>query len=127
MLCRQKNCNRKATTKKYGRYCLMHYKRIKRHGSPEIVKDNWKYKETKCKHCDKEVIAGGFCRNHYYNWYRHKDALYTEKIRNSVNSRGYNKRKSGIPNHRIVMEKTIGRKLKKGEVVPKKHLLFTVK
>lgn len=58
-------------------YCLMHYKRVARHGTPEY---RWggKVVGRACDHCDRPAVARGMCERHYQMWHRHGDPLYAD-------------------------------------------------
>ena len=65
--------------------CLMHYKRQRKHGSPEY---RWggRIVGRACAHCSRPVSAREMCMRHYQMWHRHGDALYADK-----------KKKGGLP------------------------------
>lgn len=66
--------------------CLMHYKRVKRHGTPEY---RWggRIIGRACAHCERPAIAREMCWRHYQMWHRHGDPLYADK-----------KKAGGMPN-----------------------------
>ena len=113
--CIVKDCQRKKQTNCGA--CLLHYKRFKRHGSFDLSKRKIK----KCRYCDRNAIAREMCNKHYQNWNRHKDPLYTDKIRektrNSLDCRGYKRGTINRHEHRDIMEKHLGRKLGRNEIV----------
>ena len=61
--------------------CLMHYKRVQRHGSAEY---RWggKVIGRACVHCDRPAVAREMCMRHYQMWHRHGDPLYADKKKN---------------------------------------------
>lgn len=73
-VCTIEGCGRKHAA--HG-LCLMHYKRMKRHGSPEY---RWggKVVGRQCLHCDRPVAARDLCMRHYQMWHRHGDPLYSD-------------------------------------------------
>ena len=73
-VCSIEGCGRKHAA--HG-LCLMHYKRTKKHGSPDY---RWGGKEVgrACKHCDRPVVAREMCMRHYQMWHRHGDPLYAD-------------------------------------------------
>lgn len=73
-LCTIENCGRKHAA--HG-FCLMHYKRFKKNGTPEY---RWggKVVGRACEHCDRAVAARGMCMRHYQMWHRHGDALHSD-------------------------------------------------
>lgn len=74
VLCTIENCGRKHAA--HG-FCLMHYKRVQKHGTPEY---KWGGKEVgrKCLHCDRPIAARDLCMRHYQMWHRHGNALYAD-------------------------------------------------
>lgn len=126
MECEVKGCKREAKTKRYGNLCLMHYKRVVKHGDPntdkvyELHQQKLIRENAKCKYCDRKVGrtgAFGMCNKHYQMFRLHGDAMYfDERIR--PKSHGYYRvGKHGTGEHRKVYEDYIGRKLKPTEVV----------
>lgn len=67
-------------------FCLMHYKRVARHGNPEY---RWggKVVGRPCTFCARPAAAREMCERHYQMWLRHGDALYAD-----------NKKVNGMPN-----------------------------
>ncbi len=74
-ICSIEGCGRKHAA--HG-VCLMHYKRIQRHGTADY---RWGGKEVgrACKHCDRQVVAKDLCMRHYQMWHRHGDPLFADK------------------------------------------------
>lgn len=103
-------------------YCSMHYKRWRRNGTTDRIQNRYNKTDT-CWYCG----GGGPLRNYLCN------ACATRKQRKGYIDRDRNKKGEGslrkdgyrlitvdgeqILEHRHVMEKKLGRKLKPGEVV----------
>lgn len=109
--CKHEDCLQTQVT--FEGYCLLHYKRWVRRGTTELPYAAKK----KCLYCDNYSAARDMCNKHYQNWKRHKDPLYTDKLRSKVKKRGYFGTIKGKERHRHVMETHIGRELIRGEVV----------
>lgn len=93
--------------------CLMHYKRLKRHGTTDL-----NTKKKICRICDKKAIAKNLCRNHYSNEYRKGDPEHTDNIRKKPNSHGYEKSSGEYKvKHREIAATIIKRKLTSNEIV----------
>lgn len=67
--CSVEGCDRRKETS-FG-YCLMHYKRWKRHGAVELPEP----KKCVIEGCDRRHRARGWCHKHYYRWQRTGDPL----------------------------------------------------
>ena len=122
MQCQVEKCDREAK----GRgYCLMHYKRFRKHGDANFIFEysHRRNKECKISSCNKIVHAKGFCISHYHSNRKYGDALYVDKRRKDVIDRtiasgGERRiRKCGRSEHRFIVENYIGRKLEDREVV----------
>ena len=104
-------CERKQQTTKG--MCLKHYKSWKRKQPVDGSK--------KCSVCNQPIGSGsnGMCTKHYQQQQRNGDPLSYEarKYEPFGNGRKYYKDQDGRWTHRRVAEETIGRKLRKGEVV----------
>lgn len=115
-------------------YCAMHYSRFIRHGDPLYERKTSKG-VSKCsiEGCDNFVAARGFCNGHYQRWQKgldldkpiikRKPKKETRQIKGTKNN-GYHFTsiyKDGVQRqigtHRLVMEKKLGRKLRKNENV----------
>ena len=74
-VCSIEGCGRKHAA--HG-YCLMHYKRLKKHGTVDYT---WGGKEVgrSCQYCERPVIAREMCFRHYQMWHRHGDPLFSDK------------------------------------------------
>lgn len=112
-MCKHPSCHRKSVTK-IG-YCLLHYKRWKRYGVPELPKRIKK----RCVHCGRSAVARKLCYRHYQSWKRYGDALRSEQ---NIERRRRNKKEpylrvNGREIHKEIAESIIGRKLERGEIV----------
>jgi hypothetical protein len=95
-------------------FCKSHYQKLRR--KKEILIIQTQHPNKKCSICKNPHQAKGFCNKHYLRFKLYRDPNF-KKCRNSGEgtiSNGYiylhtNNRK--IPQHRIVMEKHIGRSL----------------
>lgn len=76
-VCSVEGCDRKHAAEGY---CLMHYKRVKKHGSPDYM---WggKVVGRKCLYCDRAIMARDMCSRHYQMWRKHGDPLYSDKLK----------------------------------------------
>lgn len=68
--CKVEGCERKREAKEW---CLMHYKRWKRHGDPAVARKP----QPPCSipDCERPHLARGWCKQHYYRWYYTGDPL----------------------------------------------------
>lgn len=110
-------------------YCDRHHKRWKRHGDPNVVLTNL---DKSCVICGQLAARSlktnsPLCHKHYGRWIRHNDPtkiLINEKGQGYITDHGY---KAFIIDgkqnfeHRMVMEKCLGRKLEKTERVHHKN------
>ena len=126
MQCEVKNCEREATTFRYGNLCLMHYKRYIRYGNTNTNKMEEKHQGreqrecTKCKYCDRNVGrygAKGMCNKHYQMWRKHNDPLHFDGRVRPTSHGYYRIGKNGQTEHRKIYEDYIGRKLEPYEVI----------
>lgn len=127
--CSVPTCGNQTKRKKY---CDLHYKRWKRHGSP-LGTAYTRTKKCSIRGCTCEATRGfrkdrkPLCFKHYGRWLRHGDPkklLIREYGSGHINKNGYklitvNGRK--ILEHRFVMEQRLGRKLKRDETVHHKN------
>lgn len=98
-------------------WCGTHYRRWSQHGDPLLVKQEWTKKGTPCSHagCGRPRHGGarGYCHLHYQRVMRSKCGIEGYTARGSLQN-GYRifwvngKR---IPEHRLVMERILGRPL----------------
>ncbi len=99
-------------------YCSNHYRRHLTYGDPTATALNKRPKGARgCKvdDCERKHNAKGFCNMHYIRWRRFGDPL-TEPRTNGYVLDGYIYI-GGRGEHRLVMEKHLGRKLLPGENV----------
>ena len=100
-------------------YCRLHYKRLKKTGTT----DDPVKRECQLPHCDGIHHALGYCYKHYRRFIKHGDPSILKQAPNGsgcLTSSGYiqlnvNGRRSS--QHRYVMEKHLGRELRKHEEV----------
>lgn len=84
-----KKLNKKCSINKCARkhaahgYCLMHYKRVQRHGSPEY-RHGGKIIGRPCQHCERVATAREMCDRHYQMWRKYGDALHEDKRKNGL-------------------------------------------
>lgn len=95
--------------------CSMHYRRLKRNGDPmKLVRG---VNICSIPGCEREFSARGFCHWHYTAWKKHGDPLAPIKRRpreGFISKAGYREVSvSGkrVMEHRLVMERHLGRKL----------------
>lgn len=74
-ICDVEGCGRKHAA---GGLCLMHYKRLKKHGTLDYT---WGGKPVglSCEHCDRPAVAKNLCMRHYQMLRNHGDPLYADK------------------------------------------------
>lgn len=132
MECTVEGCEREAKTIKYGNLCLLHYKRMARHGTVSENKDRnnarLERENARCKYCNEKVGRGGakgMCNKHYQMDRLHKDPLFRDNRKGLPGSRGYIRGRYGKPIHRTIVEDSIGRELNEGEVVHHINLIKT--
>jgi len=78
--CEVAGCQRPRRYRKTG-YCIMHYKRWKKTGTPGSSKSKADQRDTTCSYCgapgkiihDTSYPGGGLCEMHHGRWRRHKD------------------------------------------------------
>lgn len=121
-ICTVENCGKPYAAKGY---CFMHYLRVKRHGStdkPIKIKNS---KTCKIDGCDTPHRVLGYCTKHHARFKKHGDPLISLRSGNGyTNQRGYRVVRSGkiqVPEHRLVMETSLGRKLLSNENVHHKN------
>ena len=87
--CTVKGCDRKHAA--HG-YCLMHYRRIKKHGT---VCYTWGGKKVgrPCQFCDRAVVAREMCYRHYQMWLKYGDPLHSDKAKKNGEKNGRHIRK----------------------------------
>lgn len=121
-LCIVENCGRPVKSKMG--YCNMHRQRFRRHGDPFTVKQI-KIHPAKCTFpgCDHPYESLGYCAMHYVRLKTHGNPS-IKKIRDSgagtLMNGGYiciKKEGRSILLHRMLMEKHLGRKLDRYEIV----------
>lgn len=130
-------CDRPMKTKGY---CGLHYRRLSRHGDPAIKTKRTTIKGMICtiEGCQNDMkFRAGLCGNHYTSLKKYGHPLAASKRRAQlspdkkvINSEGYVELYSDHPDnpydykvleHRLVMEKHIGRPLRKNENIHHKN------
>ena len=113
-------------------YCQTHYMRVRRHGEPGTAESQThtrrsKYTGKACAvdDCERLAKSRGWCRMHYHRWKRTGDAegkwgAQPRKSQGYTTTDGYRMapdRRNGRPilEHRLVMEKILGRPLRRFE------------
>jgi hypothetical protein len=107
-------------------YCQTHYKRWKRYGDPVFQLRVQRYDGALCKHpdgCSRSARKAGWCKMHYERVQKHGDAGPVTNRRGAnkavgrvTSSGGYiqifdTSRKRYVQEHRLVMERKLGRSL----------------
>jgi len=102
--------------------CRMHYKRWYHHGDPRCVKKTYR-QAPKCSviDCIQPPLAKGLCQNHYALNRRHGEPIRKKLFVGCYIKDGYRYIHVGHrhyePEHRVVMERFLGRKLS-----PEEHI-----
>lgn len=110
-------CGRKHTA--HG-LCNRHYLRLKRRGS---LDDPIRPDGCRVGGCDREHFGRGYCSGHYTRLYEHGDLRESEPLRpfrpgvGYINAKGYRVDGQGRLEHRVAMERMLGRALLPGENV----------
>lgn len=125
--CSVKECNKKIVCKGF---CGTHYTRFMRHGDP-LINNNFSYGNTKCSvnECNEFAKENFMCAKHAQRVRRYGDPNYITPKEISIKRLSDTQPKKGIcqphvykkllgrHEHRVVMEKKIGRKLLSSEIV----------
>lgn len=120
--CEDVDCTRLANC--VGRFCIMHYKRWKRNGSTDRVRQETGYM-CPVEGCTRSVVKGGLCDPHYqmqrlYGRTQTIKGVYGEGRQRD--SQGYpwiwdERLNESRPAHIVVAEKALGKRLPPGAIV----------
>jgi hypothetical protein len=103
--------------------CNKHYKRWYKYGDPLITKKAYRHESPVCSvdGCELPTLAKGFCTNHYALMRRNGEPIRTRIFTGEYIKDGYRYVMTGYrhyePEHRIVMERFLHRKLDSDEHV----------
>ena len=103
--------------------CGLHYGRWHRHGDPHIVKKIYRHKSQICSvdGCENPTLAKGLCGNHYALMRRNGEPIKTKIFKGEYIKDGYKyvytSKRHYEPEHRVVMERFLQRKLKPNEQI----------
>ena len=118
--CSVEGCEREIVNRN-PKLCLMHYKRWKKWGNPNITHTTNRKNVGQCriKGCNRDSYCRELCMRHYQSWKRYGDAVHSDQY---IENRRNNKkepyiRKNGREIHKTIIENKIRRKLNKGEIV----------
>lgn len=104
-------------------WCARHYSRWLRHGDPTVLlKRTFPPKGTcEISGCYEPLRGNGWCDMHYMRWYRHGDPLARPRRSDGwLNRHGYRQVSVDgrqVLEHRLVMERHLGRRLHRYENV----------
>lgn len=92
-------------------YCEQHYMRLLKYGNPEATPLGTYRKQAGCdvEGCENKHFGKGMCNKHYRRWIRYGDTSITHK-KPTRDFNGYVYR-GARPEHRVVMEEHLGRRL----------------
>ena len=102
--------------------CNKHYKRFLKYGDPNITKINRGIDICTYDKCEKKYYGLGYCSMHYERFKKYGDPSFTKLKKEYYNDRGYRfvqdpENKKWIAEHRLIMQKHLGRKLLSNENV----------
>jgi len=104
--------------------CRTHHDKLKRYSDPLYVRPKKNTGQCKIDGCEAQASRKAMCNAHYLRnkRYGREERILAQPGTGTINSEGYRiistgKRKQRIREHRLIMEKHIGRKLEAHEII----------